>query len=1508
MKEEKVDTKAMLKDILTSASDSNLREDDDDEQTTAKVGADGQIHVMSGHQDSLSPIMKLMKQRSIPSSFIENSGMDTTLMRKSPPRRRRTPSPTIPDGTAEAAALASEAHRAAADVSYAQAETEVDNAVLSFEASGTELETGLSNIESLREKIKESMTTTAEKEGELQEAIGEQAITVDEGFVEEGENLKTRPTSVLGGEINGAKRDLRNANDENIGAIVDQEESGMDEYWSSQSDGERGLEDVEDAATSDLKGENGDMEDDLDSLRDTDQEAIRDLKMQDRSTGLEKSKNLDRDYSNNVKQEERSINDAMKSVATKVNSAAQKEFSVAEKTAAAVFSTSNKALGVKESKSFEKFIKLIGKFSDKSMKQFQTIERGSVKLAAGVTKDIERQVSSDAIQHRDLVNTIEQTKEIMGEIVNEGKIATDQVRRTSAALPEGIKAVDESFSELHKELKQQVTANIVDDEEKNKGILEQAAIDASSKLQAQLNTVSQDIDGDVEELTKRQQASSIKMRDAAGEVANEQVAQNQLQEAAGEEVAAGRDVANTANQEVTAMQKQLDNTGRSAIDALKGEVKGFRKNIKDTMTQTENNIQGYIGATGGPNSIPATVAAKLQDLTVETSSSLQSMSKEIGQLTQDIEMPMQDAQQQLSSKTAQLGAVMGVGDDVENSVYNTIVAGFPTRENALESKATRIVDGMDSDIEKLKKEGDSAQSAIGGSSGSIKKSSDQARATAAAATNQLTQSMAQSINKAAFGIVDEVDGLKRAIATTQEKQSYSNADLLATDKGINEELLELKTRNEQLYASERSQEQVAGASKPLSDIAAFDQKFKGNSAALDESLRMHQADELSQTTQAAQDQVNKQKALLLARSASDKAYVKEAVQSFVNGLENGVSGTKQAAEESAKEIESFGKRLAISQSTYEEGVKSLHNQGHGVVSAADAAITDSHKAFGQLSVEQVNAMSAVKDKLAGMMQTAGMASRRKQDDILNVFEKGTAGLKTSTDATLRKGKNRISSVEATVQDHATNNDKAAQAAQFAWQQGRVRWGKQITDAEAMVGQAVTKQRYAEEAGANSLHTLENSESASDRRMVESLGTLGSITEDFGARSADKIAMAGDDVESKAKIALVNSETTIQGLRAQERMAAEKQDQRDQELARAVGSEMGEIDNVIGAAGKGFNLTEAQMTELKELLKVEQDSLVDNEKYLKSYVGQSSASILGLLSLVAKQMMKEAHSGFTQASHAGNSIDSFNHLMSEATGGEAFKTLEKIAAADELAIKTGGENEELDYWLEMFEKESVNWRKKVDVAFEDADVLQDLTAAQAKADKSEQEANQARLGARLQGKMGAMINGMGGASVAGLETALGSDVNTLNQLGATRSAADNQMLAGLKGELQSESQRSLGDMSKANGEIDSLNRENEGAHSQLSEMEKMLLAIQKQNEARLESDKKTLNTRARQFSEAMLDDGHQQQAAPPNIVELKKQAQELQREHLDLQERHEKADQTMSRLLGKITQADQTFEG
>jgi len=1479
----------------------NMRtgEDEEEEQLMAKVGADGRIMVNTASSPIASSLLQrraLTKLAAEDEAREEDEDMEqmgaTWWGRR---RRRRTPYPTMPPGVLTEAKASANQMMQSADTGFSQTEVQVENAGMEGEKMVAMLDNSLENIEILREKVADSVENTADKETQLVETTAEEAMAVDEGFTEESENLQTKPTSVLGGEINSAKKDLALAASENSNLIADEMDEGIDDLNGESRDAEKEIEDTEDTLKDDMKGEMGETDDDFDMMAEGVQEKISDMKAMDHEEDL---KRTEKEFSVLQKDVSKKVADSLRYTDKKISQTTGKEFRKADKSAGKVIDQAVKTMTSNEKKTVNRQYKEIGKFSNKAEKKFQDIEKGEAKVIGSVGKEIERQMATDSVQFSGVMNVMDGVKEIMGEITNEGKAATDQVERTNRALPSLIKGAEGTFIEQHKELKDEVNEAIVVSEEKTKQVLDQSYSDSVVKIRNQLSKTKASMSTDAEELTKRQQSTAIKMRDDAGEVMSLARASTQLQDTAEEEVNAGDSVAKDAAGQVQYMEKKLATDYSTGADFEKNTLKEFRQNVKKDMTVTGTNLQKYVGATGGENSIPARVATGLQDLTVKTSSDLQTLGKDMGTMVQDVEMPMQDAEHALLARVGKLGAAMGVGGEGA-STYAAITSGFPTEMNRIQDVSSQRMERMEKLDERIDKELAQSEDAIGGNNGVISSVSKREQASIQDAVNQLTQATSDDLTKSSFSVMNAFDKTKRALAEDTERSKFQQDDLVAGDVDERKKLDGLTHYIEKLYAQENTMEKEARDSPAtLGAVAGLNQEVKNEMDQIVEHFKMLDASVSGEAREKGMAAVAALSAALQKQSNAGKAYVKTGVQSFVSGLEKGVDSTKESTQNAGKELQLDQKRLVKIGEMLDQDNKDLHSNAQATIGLADKAVSFSRKGFGELQVEAMNKVNLVQNKMGSLMQAAGLTSRRGEEAILWKWGEDADGLAAQTAHALSEGRNRISSVEASVMDHTAAASRSRKSASGAVESGGKKWGSAQENEKADLERKETQEEYAREAEQGEFTGLKNQGSGTDRRAAQSMDTLGSITEDFGAKSADDISMKGDAIENAAKIAKTNSQSVIMGLEAQERMAAEQQDQRDHQLAGAVGSRMAEIDDAVGAAGKGFNLTEAQMGELKELLKVEQLSIGDNSQYLKSYVGQSAASVLGLLGLVTKQMMKQAHADFSEAEQHGFSLDAFTKLLEGAKGGEGYKTLEKIAGADELAIQTGGMNEEMDYWLEMFEKESVQWRKGVDVAFEDAGALQSVEAQQAAADKKEMEANQARMAARLESKMGGMINGEG-ADLSDMDKALDGDVSTLKMLGASRNAADKTTMDGLQAELQSGSARASHDVKTAGKTIADVQAANEEAHHSLGKMDQMLLAIQKQNEERLAAEKKRLDTRAREFDNALFMGDEAEQAEPEDIQGLREDAKNLQATHSLLQTRHEKADKTLESLLGKI---------
>merc|ERR1719454_2182413 len=142
----------------------------------------------------------------------------------------------------------------------------------------------------------------------------------------------------------------------------------------------------------------------------------------------------------------------------------------------------------------------------------------------------------------------------------------------------------------------------------------------------------------------------------------------------------------------------------------------------------------------------------------------------------------------------------------------------------------------------------------------------------------------------------------------------------------------------------------------------------------------------------------------------------------------------------------------------------------------------------------------------------------------------------------------------------------------------------------------------------------------------------------------------------------------------------------------------------------------------------------------------------LISDVVKQELQVTHGAFSSMRSAKNNLEAWEHMMDQVTGSEAFKALEKIANADELAVRIDASNSQLAYWL-----------KRVEKSFEDAEVLEELQGASMAKDRMEQQANAAKMGLAMENKMEGMLNNIQGTDLSELAGTMGGSIDMLKNV-------------------------------------------------------------------------------------------------------------------------------------------------
>merc|ERR1719456_369736 len=179
---------------------------------------------------------------------------------------------------------------------------------------------------------------------------------------------------------------------------------------------------------------------------------------------------------------------------------------------------------------------------------------------------------------------------------------------------------------------------------------------------------------------------------------------------------------------------------------------------------------------------------------------------------------------------------------------------------------------------------------------------------------------------------------------------------------------------------------------------------------------------------------------------------------------------------------------------------------------------------------------------------------------------------------------------------------------------------------------------------------------------------------------------------------------------------------------------------------------------------------------------------------------------------------------------AYQALEAIANADSLAVKTGSENHEMDFWLDRFERRQTDFKKKLNESLSDEAIAVQVAQGMIMAEEAERAKEEKRMHDMLARKLGGfadlLANNSNGSDTSLLNGALGQSVSQLTSMNAARHAADDQELQNLNesiADVQADAARQLG---RRDGVLDSLWRDKRNAEGSLSTLDNLIRAVQK----------------------------------------------------------------------------------
>jgi len=403
--------------------------------------------------------------------------------------------------------------------------------------------------------------------------------------------------------------------------------------------------------------------------------------------------------------------------------------------------------------------------------------------------------------------------------------------------------------------------------------------------------------------------------------------------------------------------------------------------------------------------------------------------------------------------------------------------------------------------------------------------------------------------------------------------------------------------------------------------------------------------------------------------------------------------------------------------------------------------------------------------------------------------------------------------------------------------------------------------------------------------------------EFGQASADAIEMVGDEVAANAELARQSNAGLAERLAAKIRTMAAKQGGRDKDLAHAVGQESYDIEQAVEIAGNRWSADSKKMDVLKEILKEEEKGSHSNAKYLFTLSQQNDEKTLNMLHDILHGISGSVEKYGHVEEEKEMGLFKVFQALERATGGEAFKTLQRIAGADEYAMATSTDMETMTYWMNKYEKETVHWRQGV------RNVLVDLGKGQ-EVDHLIAIESAAQLKAAGKNTHITLPGSHVGDGLGAIEGTMNTALDNMNTLRHGNEAKLNKDLAAVGKGIANEHAQGENNIAASVQQLNKLKGGNEAAHNTLMGMDSVMTALHEQQEQRLAQEGKRRDTRARELDEALFDVPTDEKTGSlsesSKVKNLKALVQQLDGEHKQLETRHTNSGSMLGGLINKIT--------
>lgn len=1154
------------------------------------------------------------------------------------------------------------------------------------------------------------------------------------------------------------------------------------------------------------------------------------------------------------------------------------------------------------------------KFVDTTEKQYNAAAAADAKVTAYQEKTLEKALATEEKEVDRWVGSLEAmdsamraryqaTKENLGDLTSLNSDSVKALQRLGKDVPNLANTIQKGLDGARRDVRDEGRALAKDAYDGAKSALEQAALAFTEKATGAMDKAREGFGSGYAQMQKAMHAAYAKLEEAAAASAQmERQLQDEQRETAGT-VRTGAELALSAASEQQSSLDRVMKTQISARNAFTGHVLDFIQRVDRDLKKLDQKVQ----ATTGGGQLQQVVGIAMEKLSSELLSGLDQVVARAAAEARSAASRAQEKQLDLALRLAHLKTATGAvdqeaSDDEEQSAYSYLTREAPAQLEGVLTKADHAKAGMYTKLLQMDK---SLQLWEENTRRAVDIALTQQRTVLTSHVSEAGQAMEEQANAEGYQFSDNVEAVLRSLQGRDEEYAFNWKTLQAELDALFTLLTATTNRHAELKKRLAEDQKMAdhselsGGTLQTMNMQVESWLDKG-AATVKRIVEKAVQDAKDKTVQ----RVGKTLAGLTAKGAGVENGIAELQAKAILASQESV---RQAAGDAAAlkgVLSILLTDIGTAELHLDEGHKGLRGKSGRLVAAALEAGADERQLAGAAREDAQMHLEKERVKLDEALHDGIQMSREGETELMTGFQNDALHLSQKAKAFETAFDARVNAERRAVSDKAASGEAGREQAQALAEDAAGAWRAGIADQDEKLS-VISQEAHAKQEKENGAATvLAREEDTNGQRLSEGAHVLTDSVDEGGDKTARNIATVEEKVATDAEMARVASTTELQGVASAERVAAGKLDAQSQALAAAVGGEMGNISDIDESGMKQYNLTERQVQELEAFVSSERGSQGDNRMYLQKYARQAAASALVLLTRLVGQEMAMTHGAFEKNALLEQRLHRAEGVLGDLTSSEAFRALHSIAAADELATKTGQGHEDMLTWLELFTEGQGEFRARVNAALKDQGVMEEFERLQAEEAMREQREQRERMAWELQQRMARKLQEViasddSSTDTAALDSAMGASVRTLQELGQTRAAADREQMQRLRGELSDTDSKAARQLRERADVLARLSDEKQGAKQQLSTVDSLILSLQKANDKKMDEETELLNKRAKSFSQELLLG---ESISSPDLEELRQKAASLSKQNAQLEKRHATTEKSLRTALAHISKA------